>query len=48
MLLKKKNVVVNIPDENKEKIEKYIKELGYNEYDTTNVIQKPRRKRNML
>lgn len=48
MLLKKKNVVVNIPDENKEKIEKYIKELGYNEYQQENVYQKPRRKRNML
>lgn len=45
MLLKKKNIVVNIPDENKEKIEKYIKELGYNEYNEENIYRKLRRKK---
>ena len=48
MLLKKKNIVVNIPDENKTEIERHIKELGFNEYKEENIYQKPRRKRNML
>ena len=48
MLLKKKNIVVNIPDNNKAEIERYIKELGFNEYKEENIYQKPKRKRNML
>ena len=35
MLLKKKNIVVNIPDNNKAEIERHIKELGFNEYKNT-------------
>lgn len=47
MLLRKKNIVINIPDYNEVQIEKYIKELGFSEYKETN-IEKPKRKRNML
>ena len=48
MLLKKKNIVINIPDDNKAEIERHIKELGFNEYKEENIYQKQRRKRNML
>ena len=44
MLLKKKNIVVNIPDENQEKIKKYIDELGYSEYNKKNVYEKKAKK----
>lgn len=40
MLLKKKNIVVNIPDNQKEEIKKYINELGYSEYNKKNVYKK--------
>lgn len=51
MLLKKKNIVINIPDYDKASIEKHLKD-GYNEYNELN-IYKPfkanvRKKRNML
>ena len=36
MLLKRRNIVINVPDENKEKIEELIKS-GYNEYKTERV-----------
>ena len=48
MLLKKKNIVINIPDNNKAEIERHIKELGINEYKEKNIYQNPRKKRNML
>ena len=44
MLLKKKNIVVNIPDENQEKIKKYIDELGYSEYNDKNIYKKGKKK----
>ena len=44
MLLKKKNIVVNIPDGNQEKIKKYIDELGYSEYNKKNVYKKKAKK----
>ena len=44
MLLKKKNIVVNIPDENQEKIKKYIDELGYSEYNDKNIYKKGNKK----
>ena len=44
MLLKKKNIVINIPDNNKEKIKKYIEEFGYSLYDEKNVYKKKTKK----
>ena len=44
MLLKKKNIVVNIPDENQEKIKKYIDEFGYSKYDDKNIYKKGKKK----
>ena len=44
MLLKKKNIVINISDSNKEKIKKYIEEFGYSEYNKENVYQKKAKK----
>lgn len=44
MLLKKKNIVINIPDENQEKIKKYIDEFGYSKYDDKNIYKKSKKK----
>jgi hypothetical protein len=44
MLLKKKNIVINIPDNNQEKIKKYIEEFGYSLYDEKNVYKKKTKK----
>ena len=40
MLLKKKNIVISIPDNNQEKIKKYIEEFGYSLYNEKNVYNK--------
>ena len=48
MLLKKKNIVVNMPDNNKAEIERHIKELGFNEYKEEHIYQKPRRKNQVI
>lgn len=42
MLLKKKNIVINISDENKAEIKRHIEELGFNKYENT---EKPKGKR---
>lgn len=47
MLLKKKNIVINIPDENTEKIKKYIDEFGYSQYDDKNIYKKVAKKRTL-
>ena len=47
MFLKKKNVVVEIPDENKAKIEELIKS-GYNEYKRVKNVKTNRNKRSSL
>lgn len=47
MLLKKKNIVVNIPDEDTEKIKKYIEELGYSQYNDKNLYKKVVKKRTL-
>lgn len=44
MFLKKKNIVINIPDENQEKIKKYIDEFGYSQYDDKNIYKKSKKK----
>ena len=44
MQLKKKNIVINIPDQNTEKIKKYIDELGYSEYNNKNIYKKKNKK----
>lgn len=38
MYLKRKNIVVNVPDTDKEKIEELLKS-GYNEYNTERIIK---------
>ena len=45
MLLKKKNIVINIPDNNEEKIKKYIEEFGYSKYEEKNVYKKAIKKK---
>lgn len=47
MFLKKKNVVVEVPDENKTKIEELIKS-GYNEYKRVKNVKTSRNKRPTL
>lgn len=44
MLLKKKNIVIDIPDQDEAKIKKYIDELGYSEYNKKNVYKKKAKK----
>ena len=47
MLLKKKNIVIEIPDSNKEKIKQYLEELGYSEYNEKNIYKKTTKKRTL-
>ena len=47
MFLKKKNIVIQVPDENKEKIEEYLNS-GYNEYTRVNNDKTSRNKRKSL
>lgn len=47
MFLKKKNIVIEIPDDNKAKIEEYLNS-GYNEYKRTNNDKTSRNKRKSL
>ena len=47
MFLKKKNIVIQVPDENKEKNEEYLNS-GYNEYKRVNNDKTSRNKRKSL
>lgn len=47
MLLKKKNIVIDVPDNNKEKIKEFIDVYGYSIYDKKNIFKKPSKKRNI-
>ena len=48
MLLKKKNIVIEIPDNNLEKIKEFKEIYGYNQYDSNNIYKnKATKKRNI-
>ena len=44
MFLKKRNIVIEVSDENQEKIKKYIDEFGYSKYDDKNIYKKSKKK----